>query len=67
MTACCSASAIPAETWGFGRVARVSMSAMTKRGWWKAPTRFLPAGTSTPVFPPIEASIIARSVVGTWT
>ena len=35
-------------------------------GWWNAPTRFLPAGRSTPVLPPIAESIWATSVVGTW-
>ena len=35
-------------------------------GWWNAPTRFLPSGRSTPVLPPIDESIWATSVVGTW-
>ena len=41
------------------------MSATTARGWWNAPTRFLPAPRSTPVLPPTDASTIASSVVGT--
>ena len=39
---------------------------MTAAGWWNAPTRFLPSGRSTPVLPPIDESIWATSVVGTW-
>ena len=42
------------------------MSAITSSGWWNAPTRFLPSGRSTAVLPPIEESIWATSVVGTW-
>ena len=38
-----------------------------RRVRWKAPTRFLPAAVSTPVLPPIEASIIASSDVGHCT
>ena len=30
------------------------------------PTRFLPSGRSTPVLPPIDESICATRVVGTW-
>ena len=43
------------------------MSCTTKRGCLNAPTRFLPIGRLTAVFPPIEASTIAASDVGTWT
>ena len=39
---------------------------ITAAGWWNAPTRFLPSGRSTPVLPPIDESIWATSVVGTW-
>ena len=34
---------------------------------WKAPARFLPAGRSIAVFPPIAASTCPTRVVGTWT
>jgi len=59
-------SARPARYSRSGRVASVSMSANTARGWWNAPTRFLPAGRLTPVLPPTEESTIASSVVGIW-
>ena len=36
-------------------------------GQWKAPTRFLPSGRLTAVFPPIAASTWPTSVVGTAT
>ncbi len=45
----------------------MSGSITTRSGGWKAPTRFFPASVSSPVFPPIELSSIAKSVVGTWT
>ena len=48
-----------------GSVASVSVSASTPTGWWNAPTRFLPSGRFTAVLPPIAASTIASSVVGT--
>ena len=35
-------------------------------GWWKAPMRFLPAGTLMAVLPPTLESIIAVLEVGTW-
>ena len=41
------------------------MSTTTRRGAWNAPARFLPSGRSQPVLPPVEASTIASSVVGT--
>ena len=43
------------------------MSASTRLGWWKAPTRFLPCGVLMPVLPPTEESTCASSVVGTCT
>ena len=41
-------------------------STIVANGRWKAPTRFLPSGRSTPVLPPIDESIWATIVVGTW-
>ena len=38
----------------------------TMCGWWKAPIRFLPAGTLMAVLPPTLESIIAVLEVGTW-
>src|SRR5690606_13103078 len=64
---CLSASARPARSSRSGSVRSASGSIATSRGCRKAPTRFLPAGTSTAVLPPIEASIIASSDVGTCT
>ena len=46
-------------------MARKSASTTTSRGEWNAPTRFLPSGRSKPVLPPVEASTIESSVVGT--
>ncbi len=46
---------------------RASESVMTAMGWWKAPTRFLPKGKSTPVFPPTLASACDTRLVGIWT
>ena len=43
------------------------MSASTSRGWWKAPTRFLPWRELIPVLPPTELSTWASSVVGICT
>ena len=43
------------------------MSQSTASGCQKAPTRFLPSGRFTPVLPPIAASTMPRSVVGTCT
>ena len=43
------------------------MSASTRRGWWKAPIRFLPRGVLMPVLPPTEESTCASSVVGICT
>ena len=57
-------SASPAIRSRTGRVSRKLTSATTARGWWNAPTRFLPAPRSTPVLPPTEASTIASRVVG---
>src|SRR5437667_92247 len=67
ITPCLTASAMPAASCAGASEPRASRSATTSRGWWNAPSRFFPAGTSTPVFPPIEESIIASRVVGTWT
>src|SRR5256885_342645 len=39
----------------------------TSEGWWKAPTRFLPAATLIPVLPPTELSTCASRLVGTCT
>ena len=50
-----------------GRDASVSRSHSTSRGWWNAPTRFLPALRFTPTLPPTELSTCASSVVGTCT
>ena len=60
-------SASPARSSRSGRVRRVAVSAITARGGWKAPTRFLPAGRSTAVLPPTEESTIASRVVGNCT
>ena len=43
------------------------MSHNTAVGCQKLPTRFLPSGRLTPVFPPMAASTWASSVVGTFT
>ena len=37
------------------------------RGWWKAPSRFLPCRVLIPVLPPTELSTCDSSVVGTCT
>src|SRR6201996_9532759 len=42
------------------------MSASTRRGWWKLPTRFLPCAILMPVLPPTELSTWDSSVVGIW-
>ena len=60
-------SAQPSAKVSSGRVLKVSGSQMTKDGWWKAPTRFLPAGMFTAVLPPTEESMAARKVVGICT
>ena len=44
-----------------------AVSAKTAVGWWKLPTRFLPAARLIPVLPPTELSTCASSVVGTCT
>ena len=59
-------SPMPSRKKRSGKVARVSGSVRTASGWWKAPTRFLPTGRSTPVLPPTLASTWESSVVGTW-
>ena len=61
---CLTASHQPAVSSRAGSVASVPVSTTTARGWWKAPTRFLPACVLTPVLPPTDESICARSVVG---
>src|ERR671919_367946 len=50
-----------------GSVARESVSHRTADGCQNAPTRFLPSGRLTPVLPPMAASTMPRSVVGTCT
>ena len=67
MAAAFTTSASPARNSRSGSVARVSMSATTATGWWKAPTRFLPSARSTAVLPPTEESTIASRVVGSCT
>ena len=62
-----NASTSPAERSLPGSVASTLGSVITHLGGWNAPTRFFPARVSTPTFPPMAASIIARYVVGTWT
>ena len=59
-------SAMPAANSRGGSSFRNPVAMKTRRGWWKAPARFLPALRLTPVFPPTELSTIERSVVGTW-
>ena len=44
-----------------------SVSASTRRGWWKTPTRFLPCALLMPVLPPTEESTCASSEVGICT
>ncbi len=45
----------------------VAVSAITMRGWWKAPSRFLPRPVLIPVLPPTPESTCASSVVGNCT
>lgn len=70
--ACFRLSASPDRNSSLGSVASVSRSQSTRLAGQKVPTRFLPSEPSssitfTAVFPPIEASTIASSVVGTST
>ncbi|MNK79422.1 hypothetical protein D3C87_990890 [compost metagenome] len=60
-------SARPARSSRGGRVRSAAVSAITARGGWNAPTRFLPSGMSTAVLPPTEESTIASSEVGSCT
>ena len=60
-------SAYPACNSRRGRVASAAVSASTMRGWWKAPSRFLPKSVLMPVLPPTLESTWANSVVGTCT
>mmetsp|Transcript_1644 Transcript_1644/g.3666 ORF Transcript_1644/g.3666 Transcript_1644/m.3666 type:complete len:284 (-) Transcript_1644:567-1418(-) len=60
------ASAMPSTSSLLPSVTRQSRSAYTMCGWWKAPMRFLPAGTLIAVLPPTLESIIAVLEVGTW-
>src|SRR5207244_4181831 len=60
-------SAIPARRSASGSVASKRGSMTLTSGQWKAPTRFLPSGRLTAVFPPIAASTRPTSVVGTAT
>ena len=50
-----------------GRVDKRSVSHRTAAGCQNAPTKFLPSGMLTPVFPPIAASTWASSEVATFT
>ncbi len=50
-----------------GNVSSAVRSQSTAAGCQNAPTRFLPSGRLTPVLPPMAASTMPRSVVGTWT
>ena len=61
-----TASPRAARRWRGGSVASRPTSSTMARGWWKAPTRFLPSGRSMAVLPPIEESIWPTRVVGTW-
>src|SRR6266571_2817318 len=47
ITPCLTASAMPAASCAGASEPRASRSATTSRGWWNAPSRFFPAGTST--------------------
>ena len=67
MTPCLSTSAMPLIHSTSGRVSSTSGSAITKRGAWKAPIRFLPCARSAPVLPPRLESTIANKEVGTTT
>jgi hypothetical protein len=59
--------ALRAHARGGARAARArARRASDARGWWKAPIRFLPAGTLTAVLPPTDESTIAIIEVGTW-
>ncbi len=60
-------SAIPAMSSLAGNVVSSAMSTSTAAGWWKAPTRFLPASVLMPVLPPMAASTMASRVDGTCT
>src|SRR5207244_3365982 len=57
----------PARRSRSGSVISASSGQATRLGCQNAPTRFLPAGRSTAVLPPIAESVIATIVVGTWT
>jgi hypothetical protein len=48
-------------------VSSSAVSAITRIGWWNAPTRFLPWRELIPVLPPTEESTCASKVVGTCT
>jgi hypothetical protein len=60
-------SAMPFTSSRCGSVASADRSMYTRRGWWNAPMRFLPAGESMPVLPPMEESTQASMEVGTCT
>ena len=57
---------MPAAISSSGSDEITSTSTNTRRGCRNAPTRFFPAGVSTPVLPPTLLSTMASSVVGTW-
>ena len=67
MSPCLMISPNPSMNERFGSVRSVSMSLTTAVGWWNAPTRFFPAARSTATLPPIAASFIASTEVGTCT
>ena len=60
-------SANPVRHWRGGNVFKNDGSSQTSFGCQKAPTKFFPSGRSTPVFPPMAASAMPSSVVGTET
>src|SRR5207237_1327191 len=60
-------SASPLHRSREGSVVSSTGSQTTRRGWWNAPTRFLPARRLAPVFPPSPASTWASRVEGTLT
>src|SRR5207249_1226870 len=61
ITPCFTASASPAASCTLDSESSKSRSMITTRGWWNAPSRFFPAGTSTAALPPLDESIIAST------
>src|SRR5207247_5983429 len=64
---CLTISASPELNSRCDNVRVVVGSQRTRRGWWKAPIRFFAVGWLIAVLPPLEASTMARTVVGSWT